>query len=50
MKIEERSVEVIIDALVGRIKSLECDVWYRDEKIKELKEELEKKGDTNGKL
>jgi hypothetical protein len=44
MKIKEENVSVIIDSLIARIKSLECDVWFRDEKIAKLKAELEAKG------
>ena len=42
MKIDEKNTEFVIDALITKIKSLELEVWYRDEKIKELKAELEK--------
>lgn len=50
MRISEENVEVIIDALVSRIKRLEADCNWYDLKIAELKEENKKlKGDNNGK-
>lgn len=42
MKIDEKNVEVIIDALVSRIKSLETDVWCYEERVKKLNAEIER--------
>ena len=43
MEIKEQNVSVIIESLIARIKSLEVDVWIRDEKIAMLKAELGEK-------
>lgn len=43
MEIKEQNVSVIIDSLIEKIKSLEVDVWIRDEKIARLKAELGEK-------
>ena len=40
MKVKEEHTDTVIAALVERIKSLEVDVWFRDEKIAKLQEEL----------
>ena len=60
MKIEEKNAEVVVDVLIRRIKSLECDCWLFAEKeqklheqIKELNkqiEELKKGGEPFGEL
>lgn len=47
----EQNVSVIIDALVSKIKSLEVELWVREERIAKLKAQLgEKVGADDGKL
>ena len=51
MIIDEKNTDVVIDALVTKIRSLEVEIWCKDEQIKKLKAELEKKENGNdGKL
>lgn len=53
MKIDEKNAEVVVDVLIRRIKSLECDCWLLTEKVKGLNkqiEEMKKGGDSNSKL
>lgn len=45
MSIMEKNEEVIIRVLIEKIKSLESDVWWRDDQIKSLKAQLEAKGE-----
>ena len=40
MKIEEKNAEVVVDALIRRIKSLECDCWLFAEKEQKLREQI----------
>ena len=47
MKIDEKNTEVVVDALVTKIRSLELDIWCKDEQIKKLKADLEKKENGN---
>lgn len=48
MNINEKNAEVVIDALVAKIKSLEIDIWWRDEQIAKLKGQIgEKVGDSH---
>ncbi len=47
---EEKHIPVIIDALVEKIKSLEVDIWCRDEKIAKLEAKLGEKVGADGKL
>lgn len=47
MKIDEKNVDVIVDALITKIKDLELELWCRDEKIKKLQEENAKKENGN---
>jgi hypothetical protein len=48
MEIKKEHENVIIDALVTKIKSLELEVWLRDERIKELTAKLKDKVTQNG--
>lgn len=41
MKIDEKNAEVVVDALIRRIKSLECDCWLFADKEKKLYEQIE---------
>ncbi len=47
MKIEEKNVEVVIAVMAEKIRTLETDVWFRDEQIKHLKTEIELLKETN---
>lgn len=50
MQIRDKNIELIIDALVFKIRHLETEVAWQDMKIDELKKENAKlKGDNNGK-
>lgn len=40
MKIDEKNAEVVVDALIKRIKSLECDCWLFADKEKKLHEQI----------
>ena len=42
MNVAEKNVDLVVEALVERIRSLEVDVWYRDKKIADLTAENEK--------
>lgn len=44
----DRNSEIIIDALVERIKALETDLYLRDTEISRLKEALAKVGEGVG--
>jgi len=44
----EKKTEAIIEALIEQIRSLKSELWWRDQKIVELSEKLEKaKGGAN---
>ena len=48
MNIKEKDMTIVVEALTERIKQLECELWWRDEKIAKLKAELgEKVGEKN---
>lgn len=50
MLIRDKDIELVIDALVFRIRHLETEIAWQDIKIEELKKENEKlKGDNDGK-
>ena len=40
MKIDEKNAEVVVDALIKRIRSLECDCWLFADKEKKLHEQI----------
>ena len=42
MEIKEKNVEVILDTLVSRIKTLELDLWLSHNKVVELSAEIER--------
>ena len=44
MNIKEKDMTIVVESLTERIKQLELEVWWRDEKIAKLKAELEAKG------
>lgn len=52
MQIRDKNIEVIIDALVFKIRHLETEVAWQDMKMDELKKENEKLkgGEGNSKL
>lgn len=41
----ETSLTIVLTALADKIRSLECEVYYRESEIKRLKEQLAKKED-----
>lgn len=40
MKIDEKNAEVVVDALIKRIKTLECDCWLFADREKKLHEQI----------
>ena len=42
MFIDEKNEDVVIDALICKIKTLEGAIWYRDDEIARLKAEIAK--------
>jgi len=50
MVVRDKNIELVIDALVFKIRHLETEVAWQEMKIEELKAENAKlKGDNNGK-
>jgi FtsZ-binding cell division protein ZapB len=49
MMVRDKNIELVIDALVFKIRHLETEVAWQDMKIEELKKENAKlKGEKNG--
>lgn len=50
MNIKEKDMTVVVESLTDRIRNLETELWWRDDTIKRLKEELSeaKGGAKNG--
>lgn len=51
MEIKEKNIEVILDTLASRIKTLELDLWMSNNKVVQLSAEIErlKGGASDGK-
>lgn len=45
MNIEEKNAQVVVDALIARVRQLEMECNYKDIQIGELKKELAAKGE-----
>lgn len=50
MYINEKTSEVVVEALVAQITELKAEIWYKNARIEELKSKLEKAEGGNGKL
>lgn len=40
MNIKEKDMTIVVESLTERIRNLETELWWRDDTIKRLKEEL----------